>query len=182
MLPSTHASSRLINFVHILCFSLLVFNKTVHSYAGTRVQIQRAQRCVRNTCDFRLLMREKECEHDLDCDHVSTQSSRRTFLSTVATASLVTMAVPAVSNAAVRDSNEADVPTPVKKFDLPSTAVAAADSAAIDWNGILSKASKKALGGGKAGASAAVVQVLSLMWLRTRYAKKPLDPRFDCYQ
>jgi Mitochondrial carrier protein len=37
----------------------------------------------------------------------------------------------------------------------------------IDWSGIFQKASKKALGGGKAGAAAAVVQVCSLMWLRT---------------
>ena len=37
----------------------------------------------------------------------------------------------------------------------------------VDWSGILKKASKRALGGGKAGASAAVVQVCSLMWLRT---------------
>ena len=37
----------------------------------------------------------------------------------------------------------------------------------IDWQSVFQKASKKALGGGKAGASAAVVQVCSLMWLRT---------------
>eukprot|EP00547_Thalassionema_nitzschioides_P003749 CAMPEP_0194217158 /NCGR_PEP_ID=MMETSP0156-20130528/20471_1 /TAXON_ID=33649 /ORGANISM="Thalassionema nitzschioides, Strain L26-B" /LENGTH=398 /DNA_ID=CAMNT_0038946117 /DNA_START=1 /DNA_END=1197 /DNA_ORIENTATION=+ len=37
----------------------------------------------------------------------------------------------------------------------------------IDVQAILRKASKKALGGGKAGATAAVVQVGSLMWLRT---------------
>jgi hypothetical protein len=34
-------------------------------------------------------------------------------------------------------------------------------------NTIIEKAAKKALGGGKAGAAAAVVQVFSLMWLRT---------------
>ena len=38
---------------------------------------------------------------------------------------------------------------------------------AVDWRAILTKASKKALGGGKAGAAAAVVQVCSLMWMRT---------------
>eukprot|EP01038_Epipyxis_sp_PR26KG_P008881 gene8881-11978_t len=37
----------------------------------------------------------------------------------------------------------------------------------IDYNSILSKAFSRALDGGTAGASAAVVQVLSLMWLRT---------------
>lgn len=40
-------------------------------------------------------------------------------------------------------------------------------SAIVDYRSILEKASKKALGGGRAGASAAVVQVCSLMWLRT---------------
>jgi len=48
-----------------------------------------------------------------------------------------------------------------------STTVAAAGATAVDWNAIFSKASKRALGGGKAGASAAAIQVLSLMWLRT---------------
>jgi len=37
----------------------------------------------------------------------------------------------------------------------------------LDWSVILEKAAKKALGGGTAGASAAVVQVSTLMWLRT---------------
>jgi Mitochondrial carrier protein len=37
----------------------------------------------------------------------------------------------------------------------------------VDWGGIFEKASKKALGGGRAGASASVVQVCTLMWLRT---------------
>lgn len=44
-------------------------------------------------------------------------------------------------------------------------AVAAAPG--VDWSAVLDKATKKALGGGKAGATAAVVQVISLMWLRT---------------
>jgi hypothetical protein len=42
-----------------------------------------------------------------------------------------------------------------------------ATTGTVDWNSIFQKASKRAIGGGKAGASAAVVQVLSLMWLRT---------------
>ena len=45
--------------------------------------------------------------------------------------------------------------------------VASAVAAPVDFNAIFQKASKRALGGGKAGASAAVVQVCSLMWLRT---------------
>jgi len=51
-------------------------------------------------------------------------------------------------------------------------ATAASDSAAVtgepvDYAAILERAKRKALGGGKAGAAAAVVQVFSLMWLRT---------------
>lgn len=46
-------------------------------------------------------------------------------------------------------------------------AAAAAAATSVDWKGIVQKASKRALGGGKAGASAAVVQVCCLMWLRT---------------
>jgi len=37
----------------------------------------------------------------------------------------------------------------------------------VEWKPIFDKAAKRALGGGRAGASAAVVQVFSLMWLRT---------------
>lgn len=47
---------------------------------------------------------------------------------------------------------------------LPDTAAAAAT---VDISAILQKSAQKALGGGSAGASAAVVQVVSLMWLRT---------------
>ena len=39
--------------------------------------------------------------------------------------------------------------------------------AAIDTRAIIGRAATKAMGGGKAGAAAAVVQVFSLMWLRT---------------
>jgi len=50
---------------------------------------------------------------------------------------------------------------------ITTSAAASAPADAVDWQAILQKASKKALGGGKAGALAAAVQVLSLMWLRT---------------
>jgi hypothetical protein len=48
-----------------------------------------------------------------------------------------------------------------------ATATTASPITTIDTRAIIEKAAKKALGGGKAGAAAAVVQVLSLMWLRT---------------
>lgn len=48
-----------------------------------------------------------------------------------------------------------------------TAAIPAAAAGSVDFGAILAKASAKALGGGKAGATAAVVQVISLMWLRT---------------
>jgi len=55
----------------------------------------------------------------------------------------------------------------VEDMLLSASTLELSDAAAVDWNSIVQKASKRALGGGKAGASAAVIQVLSLMWLRT---------------
>lgn len=45
--------------------------------------------------------------------------------------------------------------------------VAQSSAASVDVGAIFSKAGSRALGGGASGAAAAVVQVLSLMWLRT---------------
>jgi hypothetical protein len=75
--------------------------------------------------------------------------SKRAFLS-----SLVVSAVLLVS-ASTPATAKADTALPI--VTLP----------AVDYNAVFTKASKKALGGGKAGAAAAVVQVCSLMWLRT---------------
>ncbi|KAL3756317.1 hypothetical protein ACHAWU_007268 [Discostella pseudostelligera] len=57
--------------------------------------------------------------------------------------------------------------TTITALKNDAVATAATSSSTIDTRGIIEKAAKKALGGGKAGAAAAVVQVLSLMWLRT---------------
>lgn len=46
-------------------------------------------------------------------------------------------------------------------------ASSASSAAAVDWKAVFEKAGKRALGSGKAGAAASVVQVMSLMWLRT---------------
>lgn len=45
--------------------------------------------------------------------------------------------------------------------------VSQSSAASLDVGAIVSKAGSRALGGGASGAAAAVVQVLSLMWLRT---------------
>lgn len=67
--------------------------------------------------------------------------------------------------ALAKEPNE--VTTTSKVSNLLAATSATSTAANVDWSGIFAKAGKKALGGGTAGASASVVQVLSLMWLRT---------------
>ena len=64
-------------------------------------------------------------------------------------------------------SSTIETSTTITALKNDAVATAATSSSTIDTRGIIEKAAKKALGGGKAGAAAAVVQVLSLMWLRT---------------
>ena len=80
-------------------------------------------------------------------------SDRRAFF---LSATVAAGAALAVSSVLVEEVEAADVQqaTPVT-------------SGKVDFGAIFQQSSKRALGGGKAGASAAVVQVLSLMWLRT---------------
>mmetsp|Transcript_35586 Transcript_35586/g.52019 ORF Transcript_35586/g.52019 Transcript_35586/m.52019 type:complete len:449 (+) Transcript_35586:70-1416(+) len=82
-------------------------------------------------------------------------NTRREFLSSmigaITVVSAVTLNQPGQAEAAVTTT-----------ANSPSSS-----AASVDYEAIFKRASKKALGGGKAGASAAVVQVCSLMWLRT---------------
>jgi len=75
--------------------------------------------------------------------------------------------------------------------DLAATAgtsSAGTSAVAIDYQSILRKASKRALGGGTSGALAGVAQVLSLMWLRTamnfqyRYGTSTLEAIKTLYE
>eukprot|EP00747_Dinoflagellata_sp_TGD_P163115 gnl/TRDRNA2_/TRDRNA2_181461_c0_seq1.p1 gnl/TRDRNA2_/TRDRNA2_181461_c0~~gnl/TRDRNA2_/TRDRNA2_181461_c0_seq1.p1 ORF type:complete len:507 (+),score=101.96 gnl/TRDRNA2_/TRDRNA2_181461_c0_seq1:88-1608(+) len=80
------------------------------------------------------------------------------------TAAAISIFYPEIADAA-QTAAENMVAAQVAAPDVADAAAIATKS--IDWGAILSKASTKALGGGKAGALAAVVQVISLMWLRT---------------
>jgi hypothetical protein len=107
-------------------------------------------------------------------DHgMSTDTSRRLFLGSLVMTGMALTTIPEAVTAqeiVVNDSSRSNNEKQKKGVDFSSESLSAADVAAaapVDWNEIFQKASKKALGGGKAGASAAVVQVLSLMWLRT---------------
>lgn len=108
-------------------------------------------------------LRATQQNNDHDVDSVEeTEMDRRRFLvvSIIGSASVL-----------AASENASAATTSAEKDDKISNAVVAstlnADSSAINTKEIFNKAAKKALGGGKAGAAAAVVQVLSLMWLRT---------------
>jgi SAM-dependent methyltransferase len=102
-------------------------------------------------------------------DHVSAES-RRLFLGFLLAMTLTG------SSALIPEEVSAEDETTAKIVAIPTESLSSSSAAStVDWNGIFQKASKRAVGGGKAGAAAAVVQVLSLMWLRTsmnyQYAK-----------
>eukprot|EP00978_Attheya_sp_CCMP212_P003721 scaffold7909_cov42-Attheya_sp.AAC.5 len=110
---------------------------------------------------------------EMEVSSSSPSSSRRRFLEqtivgTAATAmTLATLTFdPEISLA--DDTNDVIISSSATITTEQALLLADANpKSAVDLEGILKQASKKALGGGKAGAAAAVVQVGSLMWLRT---------------
>jgi hypothetical protein len=97
---------------------------------------------------------------------------RRAFFLSAVCAALI-LAAPENADAAAEASQDPMIHEPASSVDVSMTTSSVyADSSsstveAIDVRAIIERAAKKAMGGGKAGAAAAVVQVFSLMWLRT---------------
>jgi len=114
---------------------------------------------------------------------VPSSSSRRDFMSNTVSALIVPTILTVTTVAGGEKVNAHDMSSSSSSLEDQShssnfeksssiaTSTAATTVATgttdIDVEAIFKKASKRALGGGKAGAAAAVVQVLSLMWLRT---------------
>jgi hypothetical protein len=100
---------------------------------------------------------------------------RRVFFVSVVVSAASILVVTEDANAAAmtNHSQEPMKPEPASTVDILSTTALVTNSAtlpavaAIDTRAIIERAAKKAMSGGKAGAAAAVVQVFSLMWLRT---------------
>ena len=92
--------------------------------------------------------------------------SKRAFLSSlvVSTVLLVSSSTPSWADTTIATSS-----SPMEQHIVTTTTTTTTTTTlpAVDYRAIFTKASKKALGGGKAGAAAAVVQVTALMWLRT---------------
>ncbi|KAL3826685.1 hypothetical protein ACHAXA_001208 [Cyclostephanos tholiformis] len=97
---------------------------------------------------------------------------RRAFFLSAVCAALI-LAAPENADAAAEASQDPMIHEPASSVDVSMTTSSVyTDSSssaveAIDVRAIIERAAKKAMGGGKAGAAAAVVQVFSLMWLRT---------------
>lgn len=138
-------------YLLVLTMSLLIHKST--SLSNLRMDCKDA-------CSTNDQMFSRSPDRKLEVSVAGTYSregmARRNFLVTVAATSLF------LSNTESTYAQELDLPT-----GTIAAATSTVEAAPIDWNSVYQKASKKALGGGKAGASAAVVQVLSLMWLRT---------------
>lgn len=98
----------------------------------------------------RVAHEEKQASR-LDVGLDTAEASRRTFLTSLAVTSLAIVALPQEAEAhEVLQSNLSSKALEKSGIEFPSEAISA-EAAAIDWNGVFKKASKKALGGGKAG-------------------------------
>lgn len=97
----------------------------------------------------------------LNEESASASASRRDFLTSCTVYMLTTAAILGTEESAVAMETKDSSTTSSSPLLITSSSTAASSQ------NILETAWKKAWGGGKAGASAAVVQVFSLMWLRT---------------
>ena len=108
--------------------------------------------------------------NDEECIHQMGEVDRRQFfISMVGAASLVVLSQDATAietNIKSQSQTEEELGDISTSTLISSSSDIVAAATPIDTKAIFEKAGKKALGGGKAGAAAAVVQVCSLMWLR----------------
>ena len=117
------------------------------------------------------------CETHNDNNDTTTRtaqeilSNRRKFISSATSALALTVAsaatiIPAEAGETVAVHSEDKTVSLSSSIHVASSASATATNTP-SFQEVMSKASKRAISGGKAGASASIVQVLSLMWLRT---------------
>jgi Mitochondrial carrier protein len=93
-----------------------------------------------------------------------TQWDTAAAVYSMGSAALLTMVLVWCVSFSIPDTAHAVV---VSIVTVPTTVPTTAIIPIVDWQDLITKASRKALGGGKAGAAAAIVQVCTLMWLRT---------------
>jgi hypothetical protein len=104
-----------------------------------------------------------DSDTDIDIDTYNVDLESRRILASILTVGFVFTLIgthPDIASATADISSSSPISSNIEIATTTGTGT-------VDWNSIFQKATKRAIGGGKAGASAAVVQVLSLMWLRT---------------
>lgn len=148
----------------IVCFHVEKAKAFVNSgYGLSLIGNEQRQTKVQLMDDSTSLLEELEEREGSGLDILlnDESASRREFLTSCTAYMLTTAAILGTEESAVAMETE---DSSTSSSTLLSTSSSAAASS---QNNILETSWKKAWGGGKAGASAAVVQVLSLMWLRT---------------
>lgn len=110
---------------------------------------------------------DKEINLNVDDEPFIEVDRRQFFISMVGAASLIVLSEDANAAEGDRSEDTSSSLISASASTLLSDSTATAAPTPIDTKAVFGKAAKKALGGGKAGAAAAVVQVCSLMWLRT---------------
>lgn len=133
------------------------------SYGRTKSNIISSSRLHSSNDDRLLVEREPPMVHwdeTFMSDEMHIDSSRRNFIMNSAAIGIFILS-PTPSQAVAPSIKNED-----KNSNTSHPSLTMADSS-ITIDEIFSQASKKALSGGKAGATASVVQVLALMWLRT---------------
>ena len=110
---------------------------------------------------------DKEINLNVDDEPFIGVDRRQFFISMVGAASLIVLSEDANAAEGDRSEDTSSSLISASASTLLSDSTATAAPTPIDTKAVFGKAAKKALGGGKAGAAAAVVQVCSLMWLRT---------------
>jgi hypothetical protein len=157
--------------ISIQCLLVLLLSQHGYSFVPPNLPISRD--VAPETEPAPVVSKSLKSEDPLQAEGINSvmnEDSRRMFLASLLATSLALTIIPDVAQAAAAVTEIPPNDLHQAGLEMPSVISAAADAAAVpplDWNGIFQKASKKALGGGKAGASAAVIQVFSLMWLRT---------------
>lgn len=158
---------------------------TVTAIAANRIEFLPSASPVDNSYDYddnddvSVLDDEKDEVVSVDVTLMGSDYSRRRLFSILGAASMLAFSENVAADVTEYPWQKSIHPTSTIETSTSITALASSTTTdavtltatspppAIDTRAIFDKAAKKALGGGKAGAAAAVVQVLSLMWLRT---------------
>eukprot|EP00804_Cyclotella_cryptica_P023961 CCRYP_010068-RC/>CCRYP_010068-RC protein AED:0.03 eAED:0.03 QI:3947/1/1/1/0.30/0.21/14/1849/461 len=161
----------------ISCLVLINAPKLVRGFAAPSAdRLEFAKLPAPHLSNVRDADENQDNHHTISANDECQEPGRRQFFAAmVAATSMVVLSeiASASTEASILSSRERSPSTSLTVANaaaLENGSIGRKETAAkppVDTRAIFDKAAKKALGGGKAGAAAAVVQVCSLMWLRT---------------